>query len=180
MDAVRDRPSSRGAGPARGGDGPRAGGAAARGGGPGLPDVHRDGGRRGAAPASPGLAVPAPDPGGRRARGPPCLRGHPGTRVGLRRAPQPEQWKDPDRFDPERFRPGAGQDRDRSAYVPFGGGRRQCIGKRVGLSLLRQTVAAVHGRFRLTVADARPPRNGAYITLFPKDGIRVTAEERHR
>ncbi|MFI9468090.1 cytochrome P450 [Streptomyces sp. NPDC052492] len=92
----------------------------------------------------------------------------------------PEQWKDPDRFDPERFRPGAGQDRDRSAYVPFGGGRRQCIGKRVGLSLLRQTVAAVHGRFRLTAADARPPRNGAYITLFPKDGIRVTAEERHR
>ncbi|MGC3003050.1 cytochrome P450 [Streptomyces sp. G35A] len=92
----------------------------------------------------------------------------------------PEQWEDPDRFDPERFRPGAAPDRDRSAYLPFGGGRRQCIGKRMGLSLLRQTVAAVHGRFRLAPADAAPPRSGAYITLFPKGGITVTAEERRR
>ncbi|MFJ7073649.1 cytochrome P450 [Streptomyces sp. NPDC098781] len=91
----------------------------------------------------------------------------------------PEQWKDPDTFAPERFAPDASAGRDRSAYVPFGGGRRQCIGKRMGLELLRQAVATVHGRFRLTLVDDAP-RNGAYITLFPKNGIRVTAEERRR
>lgn len=91
----------------------------------------------------------------------------------------PEQWQDPQRFDPERFRPGSSPARDRSAYLPFGGGRRQCIGKKMGLALLRQAVAAVHGRFRLTPVG-RAPRSGAYITLFPKNGIRVTAEERRR
>ncbi|MFD3441859.1 cytochrome P450 [Streptomyces sp. NPDC058685] len=91
----------------------------------------------------------------------------------------PEQWEDPERFDPERFRPGASPTQDRSAYLPFGGGRRQCIGKRMGLALLQQTVAAVSGRFRLSLArDAA--REGAFITLFPKGGIQVKAEERHR
>jgi cytochrome P450 len=91
----------------------------------------------------------------------------------------PEQWPDPDSFDPDRFTPQASAGRDRSAYVPFGGGRRQCIGKRMGLGLLRQAVATVHGRFRLCPVDD-VPRNGAFITLFPKGGIRVTAKEHGR
>ncbi|MFE6174485.1 cytochrome P450 [Streptomyces sp. NPDC056464] len=89
----------------------------------------------------------------------------------------PEQWDDPDTFDPDRFAPEISAERDRSAYVPFGGGRRQCIGKRMGLGLLRQAVATVHGRFRLSLVD-EAPRSGAFITLFPKGGIRVTAKER--
>ncbi|MGY6026523.1 cytochrome P450 [Streptomyces spinosirectus] len=91
----------------------------------------------------------------------------------------PGQWDDPDAFEPDRFTPEASTGRDRSAYVPFGGGRRQCIGKRMALGLLHQAVATVHGRFRLTVVD-EAPRNGAYITLFPKEGIRVTVKERRQ
>ncbi|MGR8007770.1 cytochrome P450 [Streptomyces hypolithicus] len=91
----------------------------------------------------------------------------------------PEQWDEPERFDPERFRPGGTPSQDRSAYLPFGGGRRQCIGKRMGLALLQQTVAAVSGRFRLSPTGDRS-RAGAFITLFPKGGIQVKAEERHR
>ncbi|MFI6344290.1 cytochrome P450 [Streptomyces sp. NPDC050560] len=92
----------------------------------------------------------------------------------------PDQWEDPERFDPGRFAPGAGADRDRSAYVPFGGGRRQCIGKRMGLTLLRQAVAAVHGRFRVTVVDTATPPERGYITLFPREGVKVTVKERAR
>lgn len=91
----------------------------------------------------------------------------------------PEQWEDPERFDPERFRPGCAATRDRSAYLPFGGGRRQCIGKRMGLALLQQTVAAVAGRFRISV-ERESVRGGAFITLFPKGGIRVKVQERTR
>ncbi|MCK8679960.1 cytochrome P450 [Streptomyces lichenis] len=91
----------------------------------------------------------------------------------------PEQWDEPERFDPERFRPGGSPARDRSAYLPFGGGRRQCIGKRMGLALLQQTVAAVAGRFRISPAQGAV-RGGAFITLFPKGGIRVTIQERAR
>ncbi|MEU8707281.1 cytochrome P450 [Streptomyces sp. NPDC048565] len=91
----------------------------------------------------------------------------------------PEQWEDPERFDPERFRPGNSPAQDRSAYLPFGGGRRQCIGKRMGLALLQQTVAAVAGRFRISL-EQETVRGGAFITLFPKGGIRVKVQERTR
>ncbi|MEU0102466.1 cytochrome P450 [Streptomyces sp. NPDC006267] len=91
----------------------------------------------------------------------------------------PEQWEDPERFDPERFRPGVPTTRDRSAYLPFGGGRRQCIGKRMGLALLQQTVAAVFGRYHVSV-ERETVRGGAFITLFPKGGMRVQVRERTR
>ncbi|MFF4227938.1 cytochrome P450 [Streptomyces sp. NPDC001820] len=91
----------------------------------------------------------------------------------------PEQWENPEQFDPERFRPGSTATQDRSAYLPFGGGRRQCIGKRMGLALLEQAVAGISGRFRLTLTSGEAG-SGAYITLFPKGGIRVTAKERRR
>jgi cytochrome P450 len=38
-------------------------------------------------------------------------------------------WPDPETFDPNRFIGDAGKDRPRSAYLPFGGGRRICIGQ---------------------------------------------------
>jgi cytochrome P450 len=44
----------------------------------------------------------------------------------------PRWWPDPETFDPNRFLAGAG-DRPRSAYLPFGGGRRICIGQSFAL-----------------------------------------------
>lgn len=91
----------------------------------------------------------------------------------------PRQWADPEAFDPERFRPGAeGAPKERGAYLPFGAGRRQCIGKKLGLAVLQLTVAAAVQRFRLSLAGDRDVAYGAFITLFPQDGIRVRAVER--
>ena len=47
----------------------------------------------------------------------------------LPRAPQ--TWKRPDEFDVERWRPGGpvpSELTENFAYLPFGGGRRKCIG----------------------------------------------------
>ncbi|MFW6098218.1 MAG: cytochrome P450, partial [Chloroflexota bacterium] len=40
----------------------------------------------------------------------------------------PDFWVDPERFNPERFRAEHQAERPRFAYMPFGGGPRQCIG----------------------------------------------------
>lgn len=63
----------------------------------------------------------------------------------------PHVWKDPKRFDPERFRSGGEADQiDSLSWMPFGGGGRQCIGlnfslneQRVVLSMLLKESAGI-------------------------------------
>ena len=40
----------------------------------------------------------------------------------------PEFWPNPEELDPQRFLPGSASTRLRCAYLPFGGGRRICVG----------------------------------------------------
>ncbi|MCB1744666.1 MAG: cytochrome P450 [Gammaproteobacteria bacterium] len=46
----------------------------------------------------------------------------------------PGWWREPERFDPTRFEPGARAARDRFAFLPFSAGPRRCIGD--GLAML--------------------------------------------
>jgi cytochrome P450 len=90
----------------------------------------------------------------------------------------PEQWDDPDTFDPARFRGDRAKDRHRFAYFPFGGGRRLCIGRPLALGTLTIAVAMISRRFRLVLSDAHPVESASYITLFPRDGLTATVVER--
>jgi cytochrome P450 len=87
-------------------------------------------------------------------------------------------WPSPEAFDPRRFLPGADEGRHKFAYLPFGGGRRQCIGS--GFATLEATIALamLSQRFRLdTVAGARPVPEPT-VTLRPRDGIRMRLSTR--
>ncbi len=76
----------------------------------------------------------------------------------------PAVWPDPERYDPTRFL--ADADRDRYAHIPFGGGRRACIG--AGFAQLEAVLvlAMVAQRYRLELT-AELPRPRASATLRP-------------
>ena len=85
----------------------------------------------------------------------------------------PEAWDTPEVFDPDRFLDDRSQGRHPCAFIPFGAGRRQCIGKAFatmeGVFLLAMLVQ----RFRLAPAAGMRWDTQIGITRRPRDGIRL-------
>ncbi len=85
----------------------------------------------------------------------------------------PRFWHEPDRFDPDRFRPEMQAERPRYAYFPFGGGPRICLGNRFALMEAQIMLAMVAQRWRLTLPDGIEPKPEPMITLRPQEGTRM-------
>ena len=88
----------------------------------------------------------------------------------------PALWSDPERFDPERFRPGVERTRPRFAYFPFSGGPRLCIGEGFALMEMQLVVALVLQRYRLALVDDRPVVPETTLTLRPRGGLVMRVE----
>jgi cytochrome P450 len=89
----------------------------------------------------------------------------------------PAYWPDPERFDPERFQPEQRRQRPAYTFLPFGGGRRNCIGfafaqveAKVVLARILQTVDVRLAQRRIQV------HMGA--TLEPRPGVRMRVAPR--
>jgi cytochrome P450 len=91
----------------------------------------------------------------------------------------PRHWPDPDSFDHRRFQ-GSTDVRRAGAYLPFGAGKHQCIGKELALTTLVLALAMLSRRFRVAIDGAQPVRQKAFTTLQPDPGMRVTISERVR
>jgi cytochrome P450 len=78
----------------------------------------------------------------------------------------PAVWPNPSGFDPGRFLPGAPQ-RHRYAWIPFGGGKRSCV----GAGFARQEAALVLARlcrhYRLDLVGPGLPRPRGLVALRP-------------
>lgn len=61
----------------------------------------------------------------------------------------PDFWDDPEQFKPERFLPEQSAGRPRFAYLPFGGGPRQCIAAALAMMEMKLILAMLVQRFRV-------------------------------
>jgi enediyne biosynthesis protein E7 len=61
----------------------------------------------------------------------------------------PGFWREPDRFDPERFSVAETASRPQHAYIPFGAGPHQCIGRFMAGLVARTILATLIRRFHL-------------------------------
>jgi cytochrome P450 len=87
-------------------------------------------------------------------------------------------WQDPGRFDPERFRPDAIASRPRFAYLPFGGGRRICIGAAFATAEATLLLATIAQSFRLQLAAGHPVEPQGLITLRARHGMKMVLTPR--
>ncbi|HEY5816114.1 MAG TPA: cytochrome P450 [Solirubrobacterales bacterium] len=83
----------------------------------------------------------------------------------------PEVFPDPEAFIPERFTRERKAALPRGAYVPFGGGRRICIGKRFGQTEVKLVATMLLQRLRLDALPGRTMTVRQMPTLSPKGGL---------
>jgi cytochrome P450 len=89
-------------------------------------------------------------------------------------------FKDPYKFDPDRWGAIACQKLPRFAYFPFGGGPRQCIGAGFATMEAVLLLATIAARFKLRMTEGHPVIPVPSFTLRPKYGISMRLERRER
>jgi len=83
----------------------------------------------------------------------------------------PEVFPDPEAFIPERFTRERKAALPRGGYVPFGGGRRICIGKRFGQTEVKLVATMLLQRLRLDAMPGRTMTVRQMPTLSPRGGL---------
>ncbi len=91
----------------------------------------------------------------------------------------PRYFPDPDRYDPDRFAPGAAA-LPRFAYFPFGAGTRVCIGEAFAMLEGVLALATIAQRVDLEPASASLPELRPYVTLRPIGPVRMRVRSRER
>jgi cytochrome P450 len=94
----------------------------------------------------------------------------------------PRQFPDPEKFDPERFSPQNSVGRHPYAYIPFGIGRRMCVGQVFATMEAKTILSTVLRRYRVTeivggikgleenlkMSFVISPANGIRVKLLPR------------
>lgn len=84
-------------------------------------------------------------------------------------------WKDPMKFDPDRFAPEKRNSIDRYVYFPFGGGPRLCIGNNFAMLEMQIILITLYRKMRFEIEPGFKVELDPLVTLRPKNGLRVKA-----
>lgn len=88
----------------------------------------------------------------------------------------PGVWRDPERFDPSRFLDGSA---DRTAFLPFGAGLRQCIGRDFAYVEGVLMLSALAGRYQVRPIPGRGvPKADPSVTVRPVGGLPLRVSRR--
>lgn len=81
-------------------------------------------------------------------------------------------FKDPEKFDPDRFGPGREEDKKQFSFIAFGGGRHKCLGNAFALLQVKTIFAILLRGFRFELLhDPIVPESG--LVMGPKKPFRV-------
>jgi cytochrome P450 len=87
-------------------------------------------------------------------------------------------WPEPELFRPERWTSEAAATRPRSAFVPFGGGPRMCVGEPFAWMEGVLLLATIARRWRFRLVPGRTVQAQAVVTLRPRNGLPMVPERR--
>ena len=82
-------------------------------------------------------------------------------------------WKDPGKFDPERFSPEQSATRSRFAFLPFSSGKRICIGAAFATAEATILLASLAQHFSLRLVDGHRVEPQGLITLRARYGMKM-------
>jgi cytochrome P450 len=87
-------------------------------------------------------------------------------------------WKNPGRFDPERFSAEQSAARPRFSYLPFGGGRRICIGAAFAIAEATILLATLAQHFQPRLVPGHRVDPQGLITLRARHGMKMLLSPR--
>jgi cytochrome P450 len=89
-----------------------------------------------------------------------------------------EQWPDPAAFCPHRFERTERREQEPLAYIPFGGGPRNCIGATFAQIEGRVIMARILQQFTLELVPGQKIKAHMGATLEPRPGVEMTVRRR--
>jgi enediyne biosynthesis protein E7 len=91
----------------------------------------------------------------------------------------PQFWREPERFDPERFTPAVQAQRHRFAYLPFALGPRACIGEHFAMAEMLIHTALLAREIHLKYVAHQPIALESRINLRTRHSLMMTPVARH-